>query len=92
MGFNNGLGSRLIAPGMPTAQLVESFRRHTARTEQRIEAGDQWAAHPSQMGMGMVLEARGNVYGDVRTVDPAVVAKRRAKNKAARAARRIGRK
>jgi hypothetical protein len=46
---------------------------------------------PNLVGAGMVLSARGNVYGDVRTVDPAVVAKRRARNKAARKARRIGR-
>ena len=46
---------------------------------------------PNRVGMGMVLNARGNVYGDVRNVDPAVKAQRRRRNKAARKARRIGR-
>jgi hypothetical protein len=48
-------------------------------------------ADPNRVGMGMVLNARGNVYGDVRTVDPATKATRRRRNKAARKARRIGR-
>lgn len=47
---------------------------------------------PNHVGMGMVLNARGNVYGDVGTVPAPVVARRRARNKAARRARRAGRK
>lgn len=49
-------------------------------------------ADPNLVGAGMVLSARGNVYGDNGTIDPAVVARRRARNKAARKARRIGRR
>lgn len=57
------------------------FRRAIART-----------ADPNKVGMGTVLNLRGNVYGDERNVDPAVVADRRRRNKAARKARRAHRK
>ena len=44
-------------------------------------------ADPAKVGAGMVLAARGNVYGDVRNVDPVKVARARRANKAARRAR-----
>ncbi len=47
---------------------------------------------PNLVGAGLVLSARGNVYGDVRTVDPATVATRRRANRAARRARAQHRK
>lgn len=72
---------------MTTDEAQAAFRRHAERTDARIMAGDLDVAHPSQMGYGMVLEARGNVYGDAGRVPAATVAKRRAKNKAARQAR-----
>lgn len=45
---------------------------------------------PNMVGAGMVLSARGGVYEG--TVPAAIVAKRRARNKAARIARRNGRR
>lgn len=48
-------------------------------------------ADPNKIGMGMVLNARGNVYGDNGAVPAHVKATRRRRNKAARKARRINR-
>lgn len=92
----NGLGRATI--GMSSIGFRRSMTKHLQRTDERLEkAADDpqalaYIPHPDQLGMGMVLEARGNVYGDVRTVDPAVVAKRRARNKAARRARKAARR
>lgn len=74
--FTNGLGARRL--DMP----ADEFRRSIART-----------ADPNRVGMGTILSLKptGSVYGDVRSVDPATVAERRRRNKAARRARRIGR-
>ena len=47
------------------------------------------APQPNMVGAGMVLNARGNEVG---APPPATVAKRRARNKAARKARRNGRR
>ena len=74
--FRNGLNPR-IGIGMHGGALRHALRR---------------VADPNLVGAGMLLEARGNVYGDVSTVPAATVAKRRARNKAARAARRKGRR
>lgn len=57
---------------------AREFRRAIAGTEK-----------PNVVGAGVVLARKGGTYEG--TVDPATVAKRRARNKAARKARRIGR-
>lgn len=92
MAHTNGLARPdALLGGMTAAASLAAHRRHVDGYAARAAANPD-TAHPSAMGYAMVLEARGNVYGDVRTVDPVTVARRRAKNKAARAARRIGRK
>lgn len=48
-------------------------------------------ADPNMVGAGMVLSARGNVYGDTGRVSAAVKDRRRAANRRARAARRAAR-
>lgn len=48
-------------------------------------------ADPNMVGAGMVLAARGNVYGDTSSVAPAEKSRRRAANRRARAARRAAR-
>lgn len=90
--FNNGLpGPAAILGGMSTSEAVAAFRRHRTATDARNASGDSGATHPDMMGYGMVLAARGNVYGDVRNVPYATVQRRRARNKAARKARRVNR-
>lgn len=73
----NGLPAVPRALGLPTAELRRALANVT---------------DPNMVGAGMVLSTRGNVYGDVRSVDPATVATRRRRNKAARIARRAARR
>lgn len=49
-------------------------------------------ADPNKIGMGMVLNARGNVYGDEGTVPAGEKQARRRRNKAARQARAMHRR
>lgn len=101
--FTNGLGHAGI--GMTSDGFRRSMATHADRiaereqkaAEQGVAGLNPWSTlaaipHPAQLGMGMILEARGNVYGDVRTVDAATVAHRRRRNRAARTARQIHRK
>lgn len=87
----NGLTrTSAILGSMSAEESHRAFTAHLTRTAERAAAGED-AAHPSAMGYGMVLNARGNVYGDTGRVAPATVARRRAANKAARKARRAAR-
>lgn len=95
--FTNGLGARGV--GMSSIGFRRSMARHAERNQDRIDkaaaGGDAgWGdiPHPSQLGMGMILEARGNVYGDEGTVAPAEKARRRARGKRAKAARKAARR
>jgi hypothetical protein len=85
--FTNGIDPGIFAG----PEHGRAFTRHRDRTDDYAAAGED-VPHPSLMGYGMVLNARGNVYGDTGRVPAATVARRRARNKAARRARRAGRK
>lgn len=95
--FTNGLG-RANGLGMTSFGFRRSMAKHRDRIQERIDkaaAGDPagWGdiPHPDQLGVGMILEARGDVYGDVRAVGGAEKARRRAKGKRAKAGRRLNR-
>lgn len=88
--FRNGLNPR-VGVGMDGAMFRDNLSRHVLATETR-RAGGEDVAHPDQLGYAMLLNARGNVYGDNGAVAPATKARRRAANKRARAARRAARR
>lgn len=85
--FTNGLGAAGV--GMHPAEFTRALAGHRKSVAKRAKRGED-TPHPDQLGYAMILEARrGETYGG--TVPSATVARRRARNKAARKARRIGR-